>query len=154
MQSYSDEELKKAAAGIAEITFTLLMSCQEKEERFAKRIGLTRSEFRCLRFFGNEKKINIKTLVERMNVSGSRLTRVLDDLERKGFIKRSFDLKDRRSITIVLTKNGEKLITKMDDSYIQIHEEIMADIPKELREPLINGMKRLADSLNSWLKTS
>ena len=147
-------KLRDAAIGVGDITFQLLTSCQEKEERFAKRLQISRPEFRCLRCFRSDRQLNIKEIIERMHLSGSRLTRILDELERKGYIIRAFDPKDRRSSTVTLTNKGLELVQKIEKNYIEIHEEILKGVPEEMHEPLIKGMIRLASSLNSWLKKS
>lgn len=140
-----------AAAEIAEVTFQLLASCQEKEERFAEQLKITVSEFRCLRAFRGEKHLPVKTLVERVKLSGSRLTRILNDLEENGFISRSIDVKDRRGITVVLSKKGLDLTKKLEERYLEIHEEILHGIPVEMHEPLISGLNNMLVSLESWL---
>jgi hypothetical protein len=48
------EEISKNAGMLADLTFNLLATCQEKESRLAEQHGLTQAEFRCLRSFGTE----------------------------------------------------------------------------------------------------
>lgn len=141
----------KAAAEIAELTFQLLADCQEKEERFAEQLRITTSEFRCVRAFRGEKSLPVKTLVERVNLSGSRLTRILSSLEKNGYLQRSIDLHDRRSITVVLTRKGIELSERLESRYLKMHEEILAGIPAEMRAPLITGLHNMLRSVQSWL---
>lgn len=143
---------KKTASDIAELTFQLLASCQEKEERFAEQLKIHVSEFRCLRAFRGERTLPVKVLVERINLSGSRLTRILGTLEKRGYLHREIDQKDRRGITVILSKKGIELSDKLEERYLQIHEEILAGIPKDVHAPLISGLQNMLASLQGWLK--
>lgn len=142
----------KAAAEIAELTFQLLASCQEKEERLSEQLKITVSEFRCLRAFRGDRELPIKTLVNRINLSGSRLTRILETLEHKGYLLRTIGLKDRRSINVSLSKKGIELSNKLEERYLQIHEEILTGIPKDMHMPLIGGLQKMLFALEEWLR--
>jgi len=76
-------ELNHNAERLADLTFSLLANCQEKEIRLAEIHSLTQAEFRCLRLFGSNESINNKAIAERMNLSPSRLTRIIDGLFKK-----------------------------------------------------------------------
>ena len=141
----------KSARAIADVTFKLLASCQEKEERIAENLSVTVSEFRCLRIFRGDRQLSIKTLIERLDLSGSRLTRILDTLEKKGYLIRSIDPNDRRSISVRLTKKGVELSSVLEKHYIEIHEEILRGIPTSMHEALISGLENLLKSLDEWL---
>lgn len=140
------------AAELAELTFNLLATCQEKEEKIAGQLKISVSEFRCLRVFRGEKQLPIKTLIERIQLSGSRLTRILDSLEKKGYLVRAIDPTDRRGITATLSKKGIELSEVLEQNYLHIHKEILAEIPKQYHEALIQGMQNMLTTLDSWLK--
>jgi DNA-binding MarR family transcriptional regulator len=150
----SETRTKNAAAELAELTFQLLADCQHKEERIAEQLKITVSEFRCLRAFRGEKHLQAKHLIERIQLSGSRLTRILESLEEHGYVTRTIDPKDRRSITVTLTKKGIALSTTLEERYLQIHEEILDGIPKEMHSVLIAGLNNMLTSLQGWLHAS
>lgn len=141
----------KTAEEIAELTFKLLASCQKKESRLAKTLHITVSEFRCLRVFRGEQRLSIKTLIERIELSGSRLTRILDSLEKSGFLVRSIDPDDRRSISVHLSKRGIELSAVLEKNYIKMHEEILSGIPSTMHVPLVNGLQNMLTALDHWL---
>jgi len=143
-----------AAAEIAELTFQLLADCQEKEERLAATLKIHVAEFRCIRAFRGDRILPVKTLVERTTLSGSRLTRILSSLEKRGYLQRVIDTNDRRSITVHLSKKGIDLAQRLEERYIQIHQEILNGIPKDVQAPLISGLHNMLSSLRKWLGTS
>jgi len=150
----SENRSKKTAAELAELTFQLLADCQHKEEKIAEQLKITVSEFRCVRAFRGEKHLQAKHLVERIQLSGSRLTRILETLEEHGYVTRTIDPKDRRSITVTLTKKGIALSATLEKRYLQIHEEILDGIPTKMHGVLLNGLNNMLTSLQGWLRAS
>jgi len=128
-------ELNHNAEQLANLTFNLLANCQEKEVRLAEVHSLTQAEFRCLRLFGSDESINNKAIAERMNLSPSRLTRIIDGLVQKEYIIREIDPNDRR----------------LNKAYIDIHREILEDIEVEQHQPLITAMTHLLSALEKWI---
>jgi len=139
------------AAKLADLTFQLLANCQEKEARLAENYGLTQSEFRCLRLFNKNDVLNNKQVAERMNLSPSRLTRIIDGLVAKDYIIRQIEPLDRRNMKVELSKRGKVIVQKLNDAYVKIHREILEDINKSQHKPLINAMENLLVALQKWI---
>lgn len=139
------------AAKLADLTFKLLANCQEKEARLAENYGLTQSEFRCLRLFNKNDVLNNKQVAERMNLSPSRLTRIIDGLVAKDYIIRQIEPADRRNMKVELSKRGKVIVQKLNDAYVKIHQEILEDINKSQHKPLINAMENLLVALQKWI---
>lgn len=140
------------AERLANLTFSLLANCQEKEVRLAEVHNLTQAEFRCLRLFGTDESLNNKQIAERMNLSPSRLTRIIDGLVAKGYINREIDPNDRRNMRVTLSRRGKHLVNQLNRAYVDIHHEILDDIDKSQHEPLITAMEHLLVALEKWLK--
>lgn len=142
----------QTAEHLANLTFKLLANCQEKEVRLANIHNLTQAEFRCLRLFGSDESVNNKQIAERMNLSPSRLTRIIDGLVEKEYIIREIDPEDRRNMRVMLSKRGRQLVNTLNKAYVQIHDEILQDIDESQHEPLITAMQHLLEALENWLK--
>lgn len=142
------------AEQIAELTFNLLINCQEKESRLADQLNLTVSEFRTLRYFRKEHNLSIKELTVRVRLSGSRLTRILDGLEKKNILSRSIDKLDRRSIIVTLSSSGVEIVRTLESKFVEIHKEILKEIPASQHDSITGGLKQLLQSLENWLKVS
>ncbi|MDP2207388.1 MAG: MarR family transcriptional regulator [Bacteroidota bacterium] len=142
------------AEQIAELTFNLLLNCQEKESRLSEQLNLTVSEFRTLRYFRKDISLNIKELTIRVRLSGSRLTRILDGLEKKNILTRSIDKRDRRSIIVTLSPSGVEIVRTLESKFIEIHKEILKEIPSSQHDSITGGLRQLLQSLESWLKVS
>jgi DNA-binding MarR family transcriptional regulator len=139
------------ASKLADLTFKLLANCQEKEARLAEKYGLTQSEFRCLRLFNKNDVLNNKMVAERMNLSPSRLTRIIDGLVAKQYIIRQIEPADRRNMKVELSKKGNVIVQKLNDAYVNIHKEILEDIDRTQHKPLISAMENLLVALQKWI---
>ena len=139
------------ASKLADLTFKLLANCQEKEARLAEKYGLTQSEFRCLRLFNRNDILNNKMVAERMNLSPSRLTRIIDGLVAKEYIIRQIEPSDRRNMKVELSKRGKVIVQKLNDAYVNIHSEILEDIDRSQHKPLISAMENLLVALQKLI---
>ncbi len=147
----NNNDLELTAKNLADLTFRLLASCHEKEERLAKNHNLTQAEFRCLKSMQVGEVINNREIASRLRLSASRLTRIIDGLVQKGFVVREIDPVDRRNMRLYLSQKGAEFVKKMNDDYTQIHKEILENIEREQHQPLITTMTHLLSALEKWI---
>lgn len=77
-----------------------------------KEEGLTESQFGVLEAIWHLGPMPQARLCEKLLVSGSNLTTVIDNLERRGLVHRGPNPDDRRAYLVRLTSRGEALIAK------------------------------------------
>ena len=142
----------KTAESLANLTFNLLARCQEKDARLADEQRLLEAEFKCLRLFGSAKSLNNKEIAKRMNLSQSRLTRIIDGLVQKGYLKREIDQTDRRNIKVTLSRRGKIFTNKLDKAFMEIHTEILQDMNVSEQKDLITTMQHLLAASEKWLQ--
>ncbi len=142
----------KTAEHLADLTFNLLARCQEKETWLAKEHGLFQAEFKCLRLFGSDESLNNTQISKRMKLSPSRLTRIIDTLVEKGYMKREIEQYDRRNMRVFLSRRGKTLTNKLNKAFVDIHFEILQDIDVSQHEPLIADMSHLQLAIENWLE--
>ncbi len=140
------------AATVADLTFRMLADCHEKERRLAEQLNITVSEFRCLRWFRGDQRLHIRELVERLGTSPSRMSRILADLEQKGFLVRAIEPQDRRNIIVGLTPKGIAYTAKLEERFVGIHREILEGIDPALHEQITKVLEAFLGSLKRWLK--
>ena len=142
----------KNAEILANLTFNLLARCQEKDARLAEEHRLLEAEFKCLRLFGVDENLSNKEIAKRMNLSESRLTRIMDGLVQKGYMKREADKSDRRLMKLSLFRSGKMLTNKLNNAFIEIHSEILQDIDVSQHGSLITAMENLNLAVEKWLQ--
>ena len=62
-------------------------------------------------------------IADHIGVDRSAITRLVDRLEKKGFVTREHDGLDRRSVNILITQAGQLMIKHLDDA-AQRHQEL------------------------------
>jgi len=144
--------INKNAEMLANLTFNLLVRCQEKESRLAEKHNLLEAEFKCLRLMSSEENPNNKEIAEKMNLSPSRITRIMDGLIKKGYMVREIDNADRRNMILSLSKKGKNLTTRLNNAFIEIHQEILNEIDEKQHDSLIIAMGNLDKATESWLQ--
>lgn len=138
------------AEKLADLTFELVDRCHEKQQIIAGTVGLTVAEFKVLRAFGTESRLTGSALCERVGLSGSRMTRIVDGLVSKKFVDRETGANDRRTMDILLTDEGKAITEKLRQSYINTHIDIMELLPEGAEESVIVAMEKLRDAMRSW----
>ncbi len=142
----------QTAERLADLTFNLLARCQEKEAWLAEEHGLFQAELKCLRLFGSDETLNNKEIAKRMNLSPSRLTRIIDGLASRGYMTREIDQSDRRNMRVFLSRRGKILTNKLHKAFVEIHYEILRDIDVSQHESLITAMEHLSAAIEKWLQ--
>jgi len=142
----------QTAERLADLTFSLLQRCQEKEAWLAEEHGLFQAEFKCLRLFGSNETLNNTQISKRMKLSPSRLTRIIDGLVDRGYMKREIAQKDWRNMRVFLSRRGKILTNKLHKAFIEIHNEILQDIDVSQHEALIVAMEHLQLATEKWLQ--
>lgn len=146
-----NREIETDAATLADLTFRLLSDCEQKENLLALKYELTIAEFRCLKYFNENEYINNKLIAAKMNLSPSRLTRIIDGLEEKGYLSREVNRSDRRNLKLYLTSRGVTFVAQLNSEYIRIHKEILDHISDTHHKPLIEAVSQLSVAMKKWL---
>ncbi|QJB54986.1 MarR family transcriptional regulator [Pseudodesulfovibrio sp. zrk46] len=98
--------------------------------------GLTLPQVHALEILGTHKALRMKELAERMGVTTGTLTVLADRLEKAGMIRRKPHDKDRRSILVELTEQGQLIFEEHDELHNQLTRDITANLTDEERQTL------------------
>jgi MarR family transcriptional repressor of emrRAB len=132
---------KDFAQSIAELTIDMEKACRSKETYFCDKINITPVEFKCLRYLLDNSFPQVKELASHMHLTAARVTNLLNSLEKKSYLKRTINSKDRRVIQVQLTKSGKTFANNVQAEYIKFHQEIIESIGDE--EELINLLESI-----------
>ena len=72
-----------------------------------------------------------KDISQKILKSGGNITMVIDNLEKRSFVKRVRDEKDRRKFIVQLTEEGEALIGKVFLRHAEVAEQIFSVLSSE-----------------------
>jgi DNA-binding MarR family transcriptional regulator len=95
-------------------------------------------------------KQTMTELADRMRLSVSTITRVIEPLVEKKYLSRERNAQDGRSRLIRLTPEGKRLATVLWDDVLRSEREILAGVSPETRESLINLLAELNRAVTDW----
>lgn len=106
-------------------------------------IPLTPEQFLLTDLLWNQGPMSQQQLADEMKKDKNSVTKLIDALECKGFVKRIQNNNDRRSNTIVLTEAAESLKCDAKQKGISILDEMLSDISQEELSAFLATLKRL-----------
>jgi DNA-binding MarR family transcriptional regulator len=101
--------------------------------------GITLEQWTVLNRLAEQDGINQKELARRTGKDQTNVTRILDQLERKGLARRKPNAGDRRSFLAVVTEDGRKL----NEILVPIEAEAIRTVMKDLSENEILQFREL-----------
>ncbi len=107
---------------------------------------VTRVQWIALYFLGTSKYINQSELAEKMNIKKSTIVRLIDRMEKEGYVQRKKDITDRRITYIFLTALGKKLRKKLLPFGEEFNNLISRDISDEDMEIFKKVLNRLVEN--------
>jgi DNA-binding MarR family transcriptional regulator len=94
---------------------------------------------------GGRGRLRAASLSEILELSRPSITRILNTLESRGFITRSIDEEDRRSVSIELTELGIEALEKANQGLFRIAERLVGALGEADTDKLIELLEKLAD---------
>lgn len=106
-------------------------------------VGITRVQWVALYYLGKHKELNQKELAELMDIKESSVARLIDRMEKEGYVLRKKDISDRRVTILLLTEKGidyrEKLLPE-GEKMAQVFTEGISDEELEIFLRVIDKM--------------
>ena len=88
--------------------------------------------------------MTLNKLAAEMFLDKSTASRVIDSLERKGYVSRKADPEDARALRLEVTKPGKELHSRIEEDLIEEKKELLADFDQDVRQATIRLISRLA----------
>jgi MarR family transcriptional regulator for hemolysin len=93
-----------------------------------KEKGLTLPRARALMILGRGSQLNQRELADELDIETPTLVRLLDGMEKQGFIARQSVEGDRRAKQIVMTPHGARMAGEVLDLARSLRSDVLADI--------------------------
>ena len=123
-------------------TYTKLMRAAEsvtaRTSRQMTAADLTVSQFGVLETLFHLGPLSQSEICSKLLKSGGNITLVIDNLEKRGLVRRQTDAEDRRVTIVSLTGSGEELIQKVFPNQVKAIEEELSALTDE--EQQVFGM--------------
>ena len=90
---------------------------------------------------GRNADISVKKLAEILQLDKSGISRTVEELVKKGLVKRNPSKEDRRYVVLNLTKKGSEKYQKIENDMNRKFAEILDRIPKDKRDQVIDSLQ-------------
>jgi MarR family 2-MHQ and catechol resistance regulon transcriptional repressor len=97
--------------------------------------------------------MTLNELAAHLFLDKSTASRVVDALERKGYVARTTHPRDRRSVLLEATATGRALEGKIREEILCEEQKLLADFPHDVRQAMTQLLSRLARAANSRVET-
>jgi DNA-binding MarR family transcriptional regulator len=116
-------------------------------DRKVRRIGLTRAQWQVLSLLYHRPDVSQTELAELLEVERATAGRIIDRMERKGWVTRIADPADRRINRLRLTPEAHDIEEEMGRAATALLDEVMATLDEEEREALAEMLGRMKAQL-------
>jgi DNA-binding MarR family transcriptional regulator len=121
----------------AEVLGTMLSDLLAKSGISGKQYNILRAVRR-----HGEKGATISAIGDQMTDPRADVTRLIDRLEREGFVGRRHDKADRRVVRVILTKRGDVLLTSLDKPVVDLHRRQFANLTQDEMSTIIRLLQK------------
>lgn len=118
-------------------------SLSSKINRILKEAGFTESQFKVLDALYHLGPLTQKALGQKLQTSGGNITMVIDNLEKRGLVKRIRGTDDRRLFSINLSNNGKTEIENVLPKVVKMITGEMKVLTKKEHKKLQSMCKRI-----------
>ncbi len=98
------------AVAIGRAVMAFQDATDEVDEAAARRLGLNRTDLRCLSVLSQRDGLGASELAAAAGLTRGAMTTVLDRLEASGYARRAWDRQDRRAVRVEMTAVARKRI--------------------------------------------
>lgn len=124
----------------------------KKVEMVIQECDLRPVELDLLVFLHNEKNIDTaKEIIQKKHLSKAHISKSIDNLRTKGFIKVNEDEQDHRISHITLTEKSIEFVSRVEELYTECRERMQQDISEEELEIVKNVILKMSDNINKEL---
>ena len=116
-------------------------------ERRAKKHGLSRAQWWILAHLYRQDGQRQTDLAAELEMSPAPLGRLLDKLEKNGWIKRCADEVDRRAKRVYRTKKIDPYLETLRTEAAELYEEAFSGLSKREQEKLLSQLRRMRSNI-------
>lgn len=109
--------------------------------------GISRVQWTALYFLGKHESMSQNELADKMDLKSSTIARLIDRLERDGYVRRIKEPNDRRITKLLLTEEGHTLRESLLPEGEQMSEIITQGISDAEMETFLRVLRKMTDNV-------
>ena len=123
--------------------------CHERLRVQCELFGVNEAELRCLRLFENQRYMTPKDIASALGVVRSRVTRIVEGLEKKGLLRRMPDPDDSRVALFSLTASGRERWESAREHVRGVNAAILGRLSDGQRGDMLSALAMLKVSMDA-----
>jgi MarR family transcriptional regulator for hemolysin len=116
-------------------------------DRRATRLELTRAQWRALKATSRQEGLSQTELAEYLDMEPIPVGRVIDRLEKTGFVERRNDPADRRRWRLYLTPKAHAVVDEMEDIATGLREDALRGVERDDLDALMRVLGQIKENL-------
>ncbi|MCD6516247.1 MAG: MarR family transcriptional regulator [Candidatus Aminicenantes bacterium] len=132
---------------LIDIIYVLSDKCSEHREKHLRELRLLKAEYKGLTCMDKHREITCKEFSEKMGLSLSRGSRIIDKLYKRNYILRADSDSDRRCKMIRLTESGKEARNRIEKEKNKCERKLVSAIPGNKLDQLKKGLTDLIGAL-------
>lgn len=134
------------------VLFKAYSSVEKNVKRSLVNSGLSLNEFTTMEALYNKNTLSTQEIIDTILIPNSSMTYVLENLLKKGFIKREKNKRDKRISVISLTEDGRLIFEKVYANHFKHMKKIFNHISEKEEKQLQNLLKKVGKVAEENLK--
>lgn len=148
----NDDLLRYQTQRFQELMEQTLQCCEFRMDYMARKFNVPQAELRCLMLFQGEKYLTVKGISQRLDVTKSRVTKIVEGLSQKRLVESIDDPRDARVKLVSLTSLGQKRSEEIGAFTEGLHRRILMELAQEERIGVLSSLERLRASMEAVKK--
>lgn len=129
----------------AHIMLMRAYSALRTESPFERRVGLSKARYNVLRMLHSaaDKRMLMTDIVQAMNVSPTNITKLVDGLERDGYVRRAGNPHDKRKVWVELQSSGAEIVEETLPDVARHVSSVWQGLTPEEKRVLVHLLSKL-----------
>lgn len=125
------------ARSTGDLMLALRRKLAERGHSLVLKDELSMTQFEVLWFVSCSSSISMDAIAERLSIKPPSATALITTLERKGYLKRSRDPKDRRVVNVALTPSAKRQLGTLQKRKDRLFESLLSKLSVKDRKEFI-----------------
>jgi len=140
-----DNEMEK---NLVDLIIELKKGCMEDEKQIRTLCNVSLAEYKAVLEIDTTERITCNVLSEKMGLSVSRGSRIIDNLVRKGYLLRMENPEDRRSFVLSLSSKGAEIKKQIEQERNNCEYRLRKNLSAREVEFIKEGLELIAKVFN------
>lgn len=145
----NEELIGYQAQRLQELIAEMVKCCEDRKLFETGKFGLPYAELRCLLLFDGERYLTVKGISQKLDVTKSRVTKIVNGLVEKGLVRQNDDPHDARVKLISVTQAGKEKCQEIAAFQRELHRYILLHLDADERKGIFSYLELLRSAMEA-----